>query len=146
SPANVLGNYNITSNTALFTIGKATASVTPAAAGKTYGATDPALNGVLAGFVAADNVTATYTRTAGETVAGSPYTISATLSPASVLGNYNITANTALFTIGKATPMITWTTAAAINYGIELSETQLNADSVVPDTVTLMPAAAAAST
>src|SRR5947199_10873850 len=96
-------SYSITSNTALFTIGKATASVTPNAAGKTYGATDPALSGMLAGFVAADNVTATYTRTAGETVAGSPYTISPTLSPANVLGNYNITSNTALFTIGKAT-------------------------------------------
>ncbi len=31
-------------------------------------------------------MTATYSRTAGETVAGSPYTISATLSPAGVLG------------------------------------------------------------
>ena len=35
--------------------------------------------GALSGFLAADGVTATYTRTAGETVAGSPYTISATL-------------------------------------------------------------------
>jgi len=32
-------------------------------------------------------------------VAGSPYIISATLSPASVLGNYTITYNTANFTI-----------------------------------------------
>src|SRR5436309_14279978 len=105
--ADVLGNHTSSSNTALFTIGKATASVSPAAAGKTYGTADPALNGVLAGFVAADNVTATYTRTAGETVAGSPYTISATLSPSSLLGNYNITANTATFTIGKATASVT---------------------------------------
>ncbi|PYY00065.1 MAG: hypothetical protein DMG64_17800, partial [Acidobacteria bacterium] len=137
-------NHTSSSNTAVFTIGKATASVTPAAASKTYGATDPALSGVLAGFIAADNVTATYTRTAGETVAGSPYTISATLSPASALGNYNITSNTALFTIGKATPMITWTTPAAITYGIALSETQLNANSDVPGTFTFMPAAGTA--
>src|SRR5207248_2176918 len=116
SPASVLGNYNITSNTALFTIGKATASVTPNAASKTYGAVDPALSGVLAGFVAADNVTATYTRTTGETVAGSPYPISATLSPANVLGNYNITSNTALFTIGKATASVT-PAAAGKTYG-----------------------------
>ena len=32
APAGVLGNYNITSNTALFTIGKKAASVTPNAA------------------------------------------------------------------------------------------------------------------
>jgi hypothetical protein len=42
---------------------------------------------------------ATYSRTAGETIEGSPYTISAALSPAGVLGNYNITYNTANFTI-----------------------------------------------
>ncbi|NCU03650.1 MAG: T9SS type A sorting domain-containing protein, partial [Chitinophagaceae bacterium] len=47
------------------------------------------------------DVTATYTRTAGETVLGSPYTISATL--AGVLSNYNITYNTAGFTINGVT-------------------------------------------
>src|SRR5207248_3194070 len=136
SPANVLGNYNITSNTALFTIGKATASVTPAAAGKTYGTADPALNGVLAGFVAADNVTATYTRTAGETVAGSPYTISAPLSPANVLGNYNITLNTALFTIGKATATMTPTAPGKIYEAVDPALTQLLAGSVAGDNIT----------
>src|SRR5256885_16949588 len=67
------------------------ASVTPNAAGKIYGNADPALTGTLGGFLAADNVTATYSRAAGETVAGSPYAISAVLSPAGVLGNYAIT-------------------------------------------------------
>ena len=64
------------------TITKAAASVTPNAASKTYGAADPAFTGTLTGFLAGDNVTATYSRTAGESVAGSPYTISALLSPA----------------------------------------------------------------
>jgi MBG domain (YGX type) len=44
-------------------------------------------------------VTATYSRTGGETVLGSPYTISATLAPVGVLSNYDITYNTANFTI-----------------------------------------------
>jgi hypothetical protein len=95
----VLGNYNITYNTANFSITKKAASVTPNPAGKVYGSPDPILTGTLSGFLAADSVTATYSRTAGETVAGSPYTISATLAPAGVLGNYNITYNTATFTI-----------------------------------------------
>ena len=56
-----------------------------------YGTPDPTLTGTLTGFVPADNVTATYSRTAGETVTGSPYIISAALSPAAVLLNYNIT-------------------------------------------------------
>ena len=116
SPAAVLGNYIITYNTASFTIDKATASVTPAAASKTYGAADPALTGTLSGFLAADGVTATYSRTAGETVAGSPYTISATLSPAAALANYNVTYNTASFTINAAMASVT-PAAASKTYG-----------------------------
>src|SRR5437870_2552957 len=94
SPKGVLGNYTITPKTA---------SVTSNAASKTYGAADPTLSGMLSGFLAADSVTATYSRTAGETVAGSPYTISATLSPTGVLGNYTITYTTANFTITPKT-------------------------------------------
>src|SRR5204863_55389 len=86
---------------------KKTASVTPNAADKIYGAADPALTGTLIGFLAGDGVTATYSRTAGETVAGNPYTISATLSPAGVLGNYEITYNTAEFTINKRDATVT---------------------------------------
>src|SRR5207244_1059455 len=105
--AGVLGNYNITYNTATFTITAKAASVTPNAASKVYGDADPALSGVLVGFVAGDGVTATYSRTAGETVAGNPYTISATLSPAGVLGNYEITYNTAEFAIEKRDATVT---------------------------------------
>jgi hypothetical protein len=101
SPAAVLGNYTITYNTAAFTINKAVASVTPNAASKTYGTADPALTGTLSGFLAADGVTASYSRTAGETVAGGPYSITAVLSPAAVLNNYTITYNTAAFTINQ---------------------------------------------
>src|SRR5439155_3593667 len=101
SPAGELGNYDITSGTGNFTINKATASVTPNINSKTYGTADPTFTGTLSGFLGADAVSATYGRTAGETVAGSPYTISATLSPAGVLGNYDITSSTGNFTINK---------------------------------------------
>jgi MBG domain (YGX type) len=110
SPAAALSNYSITYNTASFTITARDASVTPNAASKTYGDADPVFTGTLTGFVAADGVTATYSRTAGETVAGGPYTISATLSPAGVLSNYSITYNTANFTINLRNA--TWTTNA----------------------------------
>ena len=74
-------NYNQKQSAAqALTINKATASVTPDAKSKTYGDADPTLTGTLCGFLAADGVTASYSRTAGESVAGSPYTISATLS------------------------------------------------------------------
>src|SRR4029077_1894479 len=104
----VLSNYSITYNTALFTIDPKAASVTPNAASKTYGNADPAFSGTLVGFLAADGVTASYSRTAGETVLGGPYTISATLSPVGVLSNYSITYNTASFTINLRNA--TWTT------------------------------------
>lgn len=101
SPAGVLPNYNITTAPVVFTIHKKGASVTPNAASKIYGNADPAFTGSLLGFLPADNVVANYTRTAGETVAGAPYTISAALTPSSVISNYNVTANTAPFTINK---------------------------------------------
>ncbi|MFZ5858219.1 MAG: MBG domain-containing protein [Chloroflexota bacterium] len=116
APAGVLGNYTITYNTANFTITPKTASVTPNAASKVYGSANPALTGTLSGFLPADGVTATYTRTAGETVAGSPYTISATLAPAGVLGNYTITYNTANFTITPKSLTITGVTAQNKTY------------------------------
>ena len=42
--------------------------MTPDAASKTYGDRRSELHGDAAGFLAADGVTATYSRTAGETV------------------------------------------------------------------------------
>jgi hypothetical protein len=134
-------NYGNASATAPLTISQKAASVTPATATKTYGTADPSFTGTLSGFVAADGVTAAYGRTPGETVAGSPYTISATLSPAAALGNYSITSNTAAFTITKATPVITWPTPAAVTDGSTLGATQLNATASVPGTFVYSPAA-----
>ena len=116
TPVGVLSNYSITYNTALFTIDPKAASVTPNAASKTYGDADPAFSGTLVGFLVADGVTASYSRTAGETVTGGPYTISATLSPAAVLSNYSITYNTASFTIDAKTASVT-PNAASKTYG-----------------------------
>ncbi len=118
SPTAVLNNYIVTNAGASFTITARPATWTTTAASKTYGDLDPSplTTGSGSGFLAADNVTATYTRAAGETVVGSPYSISATLAPAAVLSNYVITNNGASFTI---TPRpATWTTnAASKTYG-----------------------------
>jgi len=94
-------NYNDANGDVAIVINKQPASVTPNDASKSLGASDPVplTTGTLSGFIASDGVTATYSRTMGDTVAGSPYTISATLSPTGALGNYDITYNTAKFTI-----------------------------------------------
>ena len=113
SPAGVLTNYNITNAGANFTINAKNATWTTEPNSKTYGDKDPTplTIGSGTGFLAADNVTATYTRAAGETVTGGPYHITATLAPAGVLNNYNITNNGANFSINPKSA--TWTTAAA---------------------------------
>src|SRR5439155_16808298 len=100
SPAGLLSNYDITYNTASFDITKKAASVTPAAAQhKTYGDADPALSGSTSGFLAADGVTASYSRTAGGAVGS--YTITATLAPAGAEENRDVNENTASFGITK---------------------------------------------
>jgi hypothetical protein len=139
SPTAVLNNYNITYNTAQFTINPAPASVTPNPASKTYATADPVLTGTLTGFLSSDNVTATFSRTAGETVAGGPYTIGAVLSPTAVLSNYNITYNTAPFTITKAAPVVTWNPSAVV-YGAPLGSAQLNATTTIPGSWAYTPA------
>ncbi len=96
-----LSNYSVTNTPATLTITTKATSVTPNAAAKVYGSTDPTLTGTLTSFLPADGVTATYSRVAGET--GGAYTISAVLSPAAVLSNYNVTYNTAQFTIAEVT-------------------------------------------
>jgi len=92
-------NYAVAYAAANLTITPKAASVTPNAASKTYGDADPTFSGTLSGFLPADDVTAIYTRTVGEAVLGGPHSISATLSPTTVLGNYTVTYNTANFTI-----------------------------------------------
>src|SRR5207245_857301 len=110
SPSAVLTNYNITNMGASFTIDAKNATWTTNPNSKTYGDHDPVpLTTGSGDFLAADNVTASYSRVAGESVAGSPYHITATLNVAAgVLANYIITNAGASFTI-KARPA-TWTT------------------------------------
>ncbi len=116
SPAGVLGNYDDHLQHRQLHDHTKAASVTPNAASKTYGDADPALTGTLSGFLAGDGVTATYSRTAGETVAGGPYTISATLSPAACSATTTITYNTASFTITTKAASVT-PNAASKTYG-----------------------------
>src|SRR5438105_12143204 len=90
--AYALAIYIITNTGADFTINKRPATWTTAANNKTYGdgRSEERRAGKDANFVAAEGETASYSRAAGETVAGSPYHITATLSStvANALANY----------------------------------------------------------
>jgi hypothetical protein len=120
TPLSALDNYIITNDGAEFTINKRLATWTTNPASKTYGDADPAglTTGSGSNFVAADNVTATYSRVAGENASPPTYHITATLSatPLSALDNYIITNDGAEFTINKR--LATWTTnPASKTYG-----------------------------
>ena len=71
TPLSALDNYIITNAGAEFTINKRLATWTTNANSKTYGDLDPSplTTGSGTNFVAADNVTATYSRVAGENAA-----------------------------------------------------------------------------
>jgi hypothetical protein len=98
--------------------------------GKYCGQPDPRFDGTLDGFVASDNVIANYSRTEGETVNGSPYTISAILSPVGILSNYNITYNTAEFIIDSVT-----IDASASSKPVALGETATLSATVVNESL-----------
>ena len=120
TPLAALDNYIITNDGAEFTINKRLATWTTNPASKTYGDPDPSplTTGSGSNFVAADNVTATYARVAGENASPPTYHITATLSatPLAALDNYIITNDGAEFTINKR--LATWTTnPASKTYG-----------------------------
>src|SRR5207302_8456950 len=159
SPSAVLSNYSITNAGASFTINTRPATWTTNANSKTYGDADPSpLTTGSGDFLAADNVTATYSRDPGETVTGGPYHITATLSPAAVLTNYSITnagasftintrpatvtANNKMKTYGDVNPTLTATvtnvvTGDTLNYTLATSATQCSSVGPYAITVTL---------
>jgi hypothetical protein len=85
--------------------------------------------------------TLVYTPPAGTLLnAGAGQTLSVTFAPGDS-GNYNGATVTALLTVTKATPLITWANSAAIVYGTALGATQLNATASAPGTFAYVPAA-----
>jgi hypothetical protein len=121
TPMSALYNYIITNDGAEFSINKRLATWTTNPASKTYGNSDPSplTTGSGSNFVAADNVTATYSRVAGENASAPTYHITATLSatPMSALDNYIITNNGAEFTINKRPIQVTANTGQFKTYG-----------------------------
>ena len=132
------GNYQISFVDGTLTINKATLDVNADNNSKTYGAANPTnLTWTYSGFVNGDtSPPAGLTGSADCSIAASAgpnagtYTDAITCAPGSNLGstNYNFqTGSKGTFTINKATPTITWSNPAAIDYGTALSSTQLNA-------------------
>ncbi len=109
APSTLLSNYAITNAGGSFTINTRAATWATNPNSKAYGDNDPSplTTGTGTNFVAADGITATYSRVPGETVLGGPYHIMATLAPVGVLPNYTITNTGGSFTINKAILTVT---------------------------------------
>ena len=98
-----LANYTVTYVPGSFSITPASATVTAGGGTKVYGTADPAITATSTGFVAADGITVSATRAAGEAV-GSYVT---TASAAGNLTNYTVTYVPGIFSITKATVTVT---------------------------------------
>jgi uncharacterized protein YjdB len=113
-----VGNPNYTgSASGSFVIGPAAATVTANAATKVFGSADPTLTASETGFTAPDAATIVLsaTRAAGENVGTYTITPSATGTATS---NYNITYQSATFTITQATPVFSNLTGSqSITFG-----------------------------
>lgn len=101
SPTVLLSNYTITNTPGKLEITPKEASVVVDNQTKVYGSEDPELTGTLEGFLEGDNVTASYSRVAGENVLDGPYAITADIGSSEVLSNYTITNIGANLTISK---------------------------------------------
>src|SRR5207253_170972 len=113
APAAVLSNYTITNAGASFTINARAATWTTTGNSKTYGDPDPSPLTTGSGtYLAGDNVTASYSRAAAETVLGGAdhYQTAPSVSASAALSNYTITNAGASFTINARAA--TWTTNA----------------------------------
>ncbi|HEV2991759.1 MAG TPA: MBG domain-containing protein, partial [Candidatus Angelobacter sp.] len=102
-PDNKLGNYTVTTNNGILTITSALLSVTANNKSRTYGAANPAFDGILTGIQNGDNITAIYTTTATPASPAGSYAITPILQdPTGKLGNYAVTINNGTLTIAPA--------------------------------------------
>ncbi|MBX2963586.1 MAG: gliding motility-associated C-terminal domain-containing protein [Cyclobacteriaceae bacterium] len=132
-------NYNsVTGITVLITVNKATPTVTwanpaPITYGTPLSATQlNATANVPGSFV--------YTPAAGTVLnAGVNQVLSVNFTPTDINNWNTVTGRTALITVNKANPVITWPTPVPITFGTPLSATQLNASANVAGTFIYTP-------
>jgi hypothetical protein len=102
-PDGKLGNYAVTSLNGTLTITPVPLSVTTDNKSRSYGAADPTFTGTIVGLKNGDNVTATYSTTAGATSPVGPYPITPSLvDPDGKLGNYTVSTHNGILTVTPA--------------------------------------------
>jgi len=123
-------NYEITLVNGTLTINEAPLTVTAVNASRAYGEANPEFELVYEGFVNGEDASvlttpvSPFTSANKESVAGE-YPIMLSGGEAA---NYEIKLVNGTLTVGKQTPVITWTTPEAITYGTAIGPKQLNAE------------------
>jgi Flp pilus assembly CpaE family ATPase len=128
TPSDPAGAAPVQTNVSI-TVNKATPTVNwPAPAAISCGA---ALNDKQLNAAASVPGTFVYSPAAGEVLAAGKHRLSVTFTPTDS-ANYATTEATALLTVAKASPAVSWSTPAPIPCGTPLSEKQLNATATIP--------------
>ena len=99
----VQGNYALSFEPGTLTVGKASASIVPADAGKIYGDPDPELSASVSALMGGDTLSYTLSRETGEDVGTYTISVAAETDP-----RYEVSVSTAVFTIRAAEAAILW--------------------------------------
>jgi hypothetical protein len=108
-----LANYNVTFVPGSFTITRMAATVTAGSGAKVFGTPDGPITASASGFLAADGITVSATRAAGESVGS--YVTTATAAGAA-LANYNVTFVPGSFIITPAASKVTVSCPASVTF------------------------------
>ncbi|MGA9670821.1 MAG: choice-of-anchor D domain-containing protein, partial [Terracidiphilus sp.] len=131
-------DYTTTTSSVSITVNTVTPVITWAApAAITYGT---ALSGTQLNASSTVAGTFSYSPAAGTVLTAGSRTLSVTFSPTDATDYKGVTATVTL-TVKRATPVVSWTTPAAILYGTALSGTQLDASSTIPGVFAYTPIA-----
>ncbi|HEV7925456.1 MAG TPA: MBG domain-containing protein, partial [Verrucomicrobiae bacterium] len=127
TPSNTV-DYNTANGEVSLVVSPAALSVAASNAGRAYGQANPAFGGTITGLENGDNITATYSCSAGSNSAVGTYAITpALVDPGDRQTNYIVSLVDGTLTVAQATPQLIWTNPTAITYGAALSSNQLNA-------------------
>jgi len=135
-------NYSFLYTAGTLTVTKATVTATATDATRVFGVANPSFTIVYSGFVNSETSTVLDVLSTASTTASLASSVG--VYPITVSGgsdnNYSFNYVSAILTITKATPIISWTNPASITYGTPLGASQLNASSTVVGTFMYTPA------
>jgi hypothetical protein len=133
-------DYNSVTNSVNLIVKPATLTVTAANTNRAFGVANPTLTGTIAGLSNADNITATYSCSAGLANSPGAYAIvPALIDPSNLQSNYTVHLVNGTLTVTQATPLVTWTNPPGIIYGSALTSNQLDAMAGVPGSFSYNP-------